>query len=249
MVSCPFAWDVATTTGPTGIVGIATTLIHALNDSGWDGGWYRRGYYDDGAPLGSWENKECAIDRPGPGLVGAVGCGLAESGRAGDGRGRGASHRRAQPVDPSADATLRRYASRPRLHQGLRGRHARERRPVHARGAVGGARHGQARSSRSRRRPAGSVESRVPRVRSGPRRALSCGALRGGRRRLRRTAPCRPRRLDLVHRFLGLDDAGGPGIGPGSAGAGRDRGAGALRARRLARVQSQLACARSRRDP
>lgn len=37
-------------------------MIHTLNDAGWDGGWYRRGYYDDGAPLGSWENKECAID-------------------------------------------------------------------------------------------------------------------------------------------------------------------------------------------
>jgi cyclic beta-1,2-glucan synthetase len=37
-------------------------MVHTLNDSGWDGGWYRRGYYDDGSPLGSWENKECAID-------------------------------------------------------------------------------------------------------------------------------------------------------------------------------------------
>ena len=37
-------------------------MIHALNDEGWDGGWYRRGYYDSGEPLGSWENKECAID-------------------------------------------------------------------------------------------------------------------------------------------------------------------------------------------
>ena len=37
-------------------------MVHTLNDTGWDGGWYRRGYYDDGSPLGSWENKECAID-------------------------------------------------------------------------------------------------------------------------------------------------------------------------------------------
>ncbi len=37
-------------------------MKHVLNEAGWDGGWYRRGYYDDGAPLGSWENKECAID-------------------------------------------------------------------------------------------------------------------------------------------------------------------------------------------
>ena len=37
-------------------------LAAALNEGGWDGGWYRRGYYDDGAPLGSRENRECRID-------------------------------------------------------------------------------------------------------------------------------------------------------------------------------------------
>jgi cellobiose phosphorylase len=37
-------------------------MIQTLNNAGWDGGWYLRGYYDDGSPLGSWENKECAID-------------------------------------------------------------------------------------------------------------------------------------------------------------------------------------------
>jgi len=34
----------------------------ALNDAGWDGAWYRRAYYDDGAPLGSAQNAECRID-------------------------------------------------------------------------------------------------------------------------------------------------------------------------------------------
>jgi cyclic beta-1,2-glucan synthetase len=28
----------------------------------WDGEWYRRAYFDDGAPLGSRENEECRID-------------------------------------------------------------------------------------------------------------------------------------------------------------------------------------------
>lgn len=28
----------------------------------WDGEWYRRGYYDDGMPLGSAQNDECSID-------------------------------------------------------------------------------------------------------------------------------------------------------------------------------------------
>jgi cyclic beta-1,2-glucan synthetase len=37
-------------------------LARALDESGWDGGWYRRAYYDDGTPLGSAANKECRID-------------------------------------------------------------------------------------------------------------------------------------------------------------------------------------------
>jgi cellobiose phosphorylase len=37
-------------------------LAAALNDGGWDGGWYRRAYYDDGTPLGSAQNDECRID-------------------------------------------------------------------------------------------------------------------------------------------------------------------------------------------
>ena len=28
----------------------------------WDGGWYRRAYFDDGTPLGSAQNDECKID-------------------------------------------------------------------------------------------------------------------------------------------------------------------------------------------
>jgi cellobiose phosphorylase len=37
-------------------------LALALNEAGWDGAWYRRAYYDDGAPLGSKEDEECRID-------------------------------------------------------------------------------------------------------------------------------------------------------------------------------------------
>ncbi len=37
-------------------------LIAALNDAGWDGDWYRRGYYDGGEPLGSRSSDECRID-------------------------------------------------------------------------------------------------------------------------------------------------------------------------------------------
>ncbi|MFN2370306.1 MAG: GH36-type glycosyl hydrolase domain-containing protein, partial [Candidatus Krumholzibacteriia bacterium] len=37
-------------------------LAAALNDGGWDGDYYRRGYYDDGAPLGTHLARECRID-------------------------------------------------------------------------------------------------------------------------------------------------------------------------------------------
>jgi cyclic beta-1,2-glucan synthetase len=39
----------------------ARRLGHMLEQS-WDGEWYRRGYYDDGSPLGSALNDECRID-------------------------------------------------------------------------------------------------------------------------------------------------------------------------------------------
>jgi cyclic beta-1,2-glucan synthetase len=37
-------------------------LRAALDREGWDGEWYRRGYYDDGTPLGSVDSEECRID-------------------------------------------------------------------------------------------------------------------------------------------------------------------------------------------
>ena len=38
-------------------------LDEALEKEAWDGGWYRRGWFDDGSPLGSAENAECRIDQ------------------------------------------------------------------------------------------------------------------------------------------------------------------------------------------
>ncbi|HEY0945651.1 MAG TPA: glucoamylase family protein [Opitutaceae bacterium] len=40
----------------------AGKLKEAIEQNAWDGGWYRRAYFDDGAPLGSQENPECQID-------------------------------------------------------------------------------------------------------------------------------------------------------------------------------------------
>jgi cyclic beta-1,2-glucan synthetase len=40
----------------------ARKLSLNLDQHGWDGGWYRRAYTDEGAPLGSARNDECQID-------------------------------------------------------------------------------------------------------------------------------------------------------------------------------------------
>ncbi|MFU8857083.1 MAG: GH36-type glycosyl hydrolase domain-containing protein [Deferrisomatales bacterium] len=40
----------------------ARALRERIEAEGWDGGWYLRGFYDDGAPLGSARNEECRID-------------------------------------------------------------------------------------------------------------------------------------------------------------------------------------------
>ncbi len=42
--------------------GHATALQQALEREAWDGDWYRRGYFDDGTPLGSVTSDECKID-------------------------------------------------------------------------------------------------------------------------------------------------------------------------------------------
>jgi cyclic beta-1,2-glucan synthetase len=36
--------------------------LTGMLDLAWDGGWYRRAYFDDGTPLGSVQNDECRLD-------------------------------------------------------------------------------------------------------------------------------------------------------------------------------------------
>jgi len=40
----------------------AARLRGAIQESAWDGEWYRRGWFDDGSPLGTAANQECRID-------------------------------------------------------------------------------------------------------------------------------------------------------------------------------------------
>ena len=36
--------------------------LNGMLELAWDGGWYRRAYFDDGSPLGSVQNEECKMD-------------------------------------------------------------------------------------------------------------------------------------------------------------------------------------------
>ncbi|MFN8825976.1 MAG: GH36-type glycosyl hydrolase domain-containing protein [Planctomycetota bacterium] len=58
----PFATTRGEATRATAWRQHATALAHALDANAWDGAWYRRGYYDDGRPLGSATNAACRID-------------------------------------------------------------------------------------------------------------------------------------------------------------------------------------------
>ena len=40
----------------------AAAVCTSLEESAWDGEWYRRAYFDDGTPLGSSDSPECRID-------------------------------------------------------------------------------------------------------------------------------------------------------------------------------------------
>jgi len=40
----------------------ADAYVSAIDSGAWDGEWYRRGYFDDGTPLGSHESEEAQID-------------------------------------------------------------------------------------------------------------------------------------------------------------------------------------------
>ncbi|HEX4423584.1 MAG TPA: glucoamylase family protein, partial [Kofleriaceae bacterium] len=57
---------VARRRGDTGFAETCTTeaarLRGNIDEHAWDGGWYRRAYFDDGEPLGSATNPECQID-------------------------------------------------------------------------------------------------------------------------------------------------------------------------------------------
>ena len=171
----------------------------------WDGEWYRRGYYDDGTPLGSAQNDECRIDSISQSwavLSGAVPLRFAE--RAMDAVRTFLVARSAQ-IAAAAPSALRSVGAGSGLHQGLPARRPRERRPVHARGGLD--RDG-AGPTRKRRRGGRALPHAEPvnhaRTAADVAR-YKTRAVRDGRRRLRAAAARRARRLELVHRIGRLD--------------------------------------------
>ncbi|HWQ79900.1 MAG TPA: glucoamylase family protein [Anaerovoracaceae bacterium] len=43
-------------------LGVIDAVAEAIEKNAWDGNWYKRAFFDNGAPLGSVNNKECKID-------------------------------------------------------------------------------------------------------------------------------------------------------------------------------------------
>ncbi len=173
----------------------ASDLRDSVEQNGWDGDWYRRGYFDDGTPLGSAANAECRI----------VGGGRAAAGGHGDGLARAAPRAPRRRAGPAPDPILRSVRARPRLHPGVSARHPRERRTVHACRRVVGDR---VRDARRRGQGGGVALDAQPDqqgVDAGRCAALQGRALCRRGRRLLRAAARGARRMDLVHRLGGVD--------------------------------------------
>ena len=219
-------------------------LTRAVEENAWDGAWYRRAYFDDGSPLGTAQGTRVSHRRAAAGLGRALGGGAARALRAGDGRARARAGAARGKADPAARAALRHERPDARLHPGLRARYPRERRAVHARRDLGRARDRGARPPRARARTARDDPPAEPCADTRRRRGLPGGALRDDGRRLRGAAPRRARRLELVHRLLGLDAARRARVGARPAHGGRRAPrAAALRPRRLAGVPPHLPAA------
>ncbi len=193
-------WHSATAARPAGSPGML--------ELAWDGGWYRRAYFDDGTPLGSVQNEECKLDSLTQSW--AVLSQVANPTRA----ARAMDAVRAHLVRRDAQLVLLltppfdRMAHDPGYIKGyLPGVRENGGQYTHA-GAVD--RH-RARAPRSRRRCDGTVphdQSDQSHAHAGRGRAVSRRTVRGRRRRLRAPDARRARRVDVVHGLGGLDVPG-----------------------------------------
>ena len=118
-----------------------------IEENAWDGEWYRRAYFDDGTPLGSAANAECQIDSLPQSWSVLSGAGDAERSQTAMESVDRRLVRRDDAADPAVRPAVRQVGPQSRLHQGLRPRRPRERRPVHPRRHLDG--HGLRRDGRS----------------------------------------------------------------------------------------------------
>ena len=185
-------------------------LHDALEEHGWDGAWYRRGYFDDGTPLGSAVRPECRIDSIAQSWAVLSGAAIGDRGASAMDevdaqlvmKREGVARLFTPPFDESWPD--------PGLHQGLPARNPGERRAVHPRGDLVDSRvcrvgaRGQSRCTVLARQPG------QPHAHSGSGRHLQGRAVRHGRGRLLRGAARRAGRLDVVHRVERVDVPGRP---------------------------------------
>ena len=124
----------------------AQDLRRNLAKHAWDGAWYRRAWFDDGSLLGTWSNAECSIDSIAQSWSVLSGAGdIARSRMAMDALDKRLVRRDSgliQLLDPPFDKS----ALNPGYIKGYVPGRPRERRPVHARGGMGG--HGVCRARR-----------------------------------------------------------------------------------------------------
>jgi cyclic beta-1,2-glucan synthetase len=156
----------------------------SLEREGWDGEWYRRGYYDDGTPLGSATSEECRIDSIAQSWSVISGAAQPERARRAMAAVDAQLVRREDEARAALRAALRSHGARSRLHQGLSAGHPGERRAVHPCRRVVGDRLRRAGRGRQGSGALFASEPDPPREHARRRAALQGRALRGRRRRL-----------------------------------------------------------------
>ena len=108
-----------------------SALKASLELKAWDGEWYRRGYFDDGTPLGSAMNAECRIDSIAQSWGVISGAAEPSSWSARNGGGRETPRSSQRRARPTLHASVRPRESGPWLHQRIPARRPRKRRPIY----------------------------------------------------------------------------------------------------------------------
>ena len=88
----------------------AGALAKVIEAEAWDGAWYRRGYFDDGSPLGSKECEEARIDALPQSWAAISGAGDPARVQTASALARGASRPRGRKDDPSLHPAFRQVA-------------------------------------------------------------------------------------------------------------------------------------------